>query len=63
MFVENWNLLLLSHWMTAIEEFEEFVNDYDVFKWCKARVDELPDDFSEEQLEEVIIEINESVWG
>ena len=63
MYVENWNLLLLSHWMTDTEEFEEFVNDYDVFKWCKERVDELPDDFSEEQLEEVIIEINESVWG
>ena len=49
--------------MTDTEEFEEFVNDYDVFKWCKERVDELPDDFSEEQLEEIIIEINESVSG
>lgn len=49
--------------MTDRKEFEEFVNDIDVFKSCKERVDELPDDFSEEQLEEIIIEIHESVWG
>ena len=63
MYLENWNLLLLSFWMTDMETLEEVCETNDVFKWCKERLDELPDDFSEEQLEEVIIEIHESVWG
>ena len=64
MFIEYWNINLLIAWMRGFNEFENLIKEnLHVFGWCKEQLDELPDNFSEEEFDDVIEEILSSVWG
>ncbi len=64
MFIEYWNINLLIAWMRGFNEFENLIKEnHHVFGWCKEQLDELPDNFSEEEFGDVIEEILSSVWG